>query len=321
MRVFALLIFFSLFHPLIAQESTSSEENGSMDSFNEINLSIDQYTDGTLTLPPDTLNVPLVIFIQGSGPTNRDGNQPMMKNDGVMKISRELAQEGIASFRFDKRIFKMEKLRIREQDLRFEHFAEDVRNIIKYFREQENFSKIILAGHSEGSLIGILAAGETQVDGFISLAGAGKPIDEIIVAQIAKQSASLSENAQQAFDEIKSQGSTTNYSPYLESIFRPSVQPYMASWMKYDPAVELAKLDIPVLIVNGSFDLQVDVEDAKILKEAKPAAQLVILDQMNHIFRKIEGESLENTKAYNEPARPLHPELLPAIVGFIQAIE
>ncbi|MCM4159754.1 alpha/beta hydrolase [Antarcticibacterium flavum] len=292
-----------------------------MDSFNEINLSIDQYTDGTLTLPPDTLNVPLVIFIQGSGPTNRDGNQPMMKNDGVMKISRELAQEGIASFRFDKRIFKMEKLRIREQDLRFEHFAEDVRNIIKYFREQENFSKIILAGHSEGSLIGILAAGETQVDGFISLAGAGKPIDEIIVAQIAKQSASLSENAQQAFDEIKSQGSTTNYSPYLESIFRPSVQPYMASWMKYDPAVELAKLDIPVLIVNGSFDLQVDVEDAKILKEAKPAAQLVILDQMNHIFRKIEGESLENTKAYNEPARPLHPELLPAIVGFIQAIE
>jgi uncharacterized protein len=79
--------------------------------------------------------------------------------------------------------------------------------------------------------------------------------------------------------------------------------------MKYHPADELKKLEIPVLIVNGSFDLQVDVEDAELLKEAKPDAKLEILEGMNHIFRKIEGESLENTKAYNEPARPLHPEL------------
>lgn len=311
MKPLALLILFFIFHPVIAQYSTVNEQN----------LSVDQFTDGTLTLPADTLNIPLMIFIQGSGPTNRDGNQPMMKNDGIKKISHELAQESIASFRFDKRIFKMEKLGLKEQDLRFEHFTDDVKKIIDYFRQQENFSKIILAGHSEGSLIGILAARDTPIDGFISLAGAGKAIDEIIVDQIAKQSASLSENAQQAFEEIKYKGSTTNYSPYLESIFRPSVQPYMASWMKYQPAEELAKLEIPVLIVNGSFDLQVDVEDAEILKEAKPDARLVILQDMNHIFRKIEGESLENTKAYNEPARPLHPELVPVLVDFIQALE
>lgn len=321
MRSFKLLFFFLIFQQVFAQNNTENGQNMSIDLFSEENISIDQYTDGTLTLPADTANIPLVIFIQGSGPTNRDGNQPMMKNDGIKKINQELAQEGIASFRYDKRIFKMEKLRLREQDLRFEHFAEDVRNIINYFREKEDFSKIILAGHSEGSLLGILAAGDTPVDGFISLAGAGKPIDRIIVEQIAKQSATLSENAQQAFEEIRSKGNTTKYSPYLESIFRPSVQPYMASWMQYDPAKELAKLEIPVLLVNGSFDLQVDVEDAELLKEAKPDARLVILDKMNHIFRKIEGESLENTKAYNEPARPLHPELLPALVEFIQAIE
>jgi uncharacterized protein len=208
-----------------------------------------------------------VIFIQGSGPTNRDGNQPMAKNDGIKKISHELAEQGIASFRFDKRIFKMEKLRIKEQDLRFEDFSEDVQNIVEHFRQKENFSKIILAGHSEGSLIGILAARNTAPDGFISLAGAGKPIDDIIVDQLAKQSATLSENAREAFEEIKSRGSTTNYSPYLESIFRPSVQPYMASWMKYHPAEELKKLEIPVLIVNGSFDLQVDVEMLSCLKK------------------------------------------------------
>lgn len=312
MRFFVLLILLHTFNFAIAQESHFTEEN----------LSIDKYTDGTLTLPLDSIEVPLVIFIQGSGPTNRDGNQPMMKNDGIKKISHELAgYHRIASFRFDKRIFKMEKLRLKEQDLRFEDFSEDVKNIVEFFREKETFSKIVLAGHSEGSLIGILAAAETAPDGFISLAGAGRPIDEIIVEQLAKQSATLSENAREAFDEIKSHGSTASYSPYLESIFRPSVQPYMASWMKYRPAEEIAKLEMPVLIVAGSFDLQVDLEDAELLRESKPDARLAILEGMNHIFRKIEGENLENTKAYNEPSRPLHPELIPVLKDFIHSIE
>jgi uncharacterized protein len=47
----------------------------------------------------------------------------------------------------------------------------------------------------------------------------------------------------------------------------------------------------------------------------------VILEGMNHIFRKIEGESLENTKAYNEPARPLHPELITVLADFIHSVE
>lgn len=295
-----------------AQDSISSLEQ---------NLSIDKFTDGTLVLPENTENPPLVIFIQGSGPVNRDGNAPMMKNDGMKKISKELAGKGIASFRYDKRIFKMDKFRMKEEDLTFNDFVLDLSNIIQYFQKENNFSKIIVAGHSEGSLIGILAAQSETVDGFISLAGAGREIDDIIVGQLFKQSAELSENARVAFDEMKENGSTQNYSPYLESIFRPSVQPFISSWMKYDPAGEISKLEIPVLIINGSNDLQVDVKDAEILKEAKPAAQLVILENMNHIFRKIEGENLENTKAYNEPSRPLHPELIPTLVDFVQSIK
>ena len=109
--------------------------------------------------------------------------------------------------------------------------------------------------------------------------------------------------------------------PYLESIFRPSVQPYMASWIKYDPAKEIAELEMPKLIINGTFDIQVDVKDAEILKEASPDAQLVLIENMNHVFREIKGDNLENTKAYNEPARPLHPDLIPAMVEFIRAVE
>lgn len=289
--------------------------------FTEQEISIDKYTDGTLTLPNNLENSALTIFIQGSGPVDRNGNIPMAKNDGIKKIAHQLAEKGVASFRYDKRIFKMDKLGIKEEDLRFGDFVTDANSVIDYFKNDERFENIIVAGHSEGSLIGILAAREKDIDGFISLAGPARPIDKIIIEQLAKQSAELSENARSAFDEIKTTGQTSNYSPYLESIFRPSVQPYIKSWMAFNPSEEIAKLDIPVLIVNGSFDLQVDVMDAELLKKANSEAELVILENMNHIFRKIEGENLENTKAYNEPGRELHPELIPALVEFIKSID
>ncbi|MGB8374494.1 MAG: alpha/beta hydrolase, partial [Salegentibacter sp.] len=168
---------------------------------------------------------------------------------------------------------------------------------------------------------GILAA-KDNADAFISLAGAGESIDKIIVDQIAKQAPGLKENTQQAFDELIATGSTSSYNPMLQSIFRPSVQPYMASWIKYDPAQEMAKLDIPVLIVNGTADIQVSPEEAKMLEKADPDAKLVIIEDMNHVFRKVESDdALENTKTYNEPNRPLHPELIPVLTDFIKAQE
>jgi len=291
-----------------------------MNPFTENLVSVNKLIDGTLTIPENIENPPLVILIQGSGPTDRDGNQMMMKNDASKKIAHQLAENGIASYRFDKRIFKMNKFNIKEADLRFEDFVTDVNSILEYFKADKNFDKIILAGHSEGSLIGMLAA-QQGADAFISLAGPGRSIDKIVVEQLAKQSEELSENARQAFDEMGKTGSTSNYSPYLESIFRPSVQPYIHSWMKYDPALEIAKLEVPILIINGSFDLQVDSTDAEILNAAAPNSKLVILKNMNHIFREIKGENLENTKAYNEPNRPLHPELIPVLTDFIKSIK
>ncbi len=283
-------------------------------------VSVNELIDGTLSLPDNIETPPLVILIQGSGPTDRDGNQRMLKNDASKKIAHQLAGFGIATYRFDKRIFKMDKFKIKEEDLRFEDFVTDVNSILEYFRADKKFDKIILSGHSEGSLIGMLAAAQSA-DAFISLAGPGRSIDKIVVEQLAKQSEELSENARQAFDEIIKSGSTLNYSPLLESIFRPSVQPYIASWMRYDPVLEIAKLEMPILIINGSFDLQVDITDAEILNASAQNSKLVILKNMNHIFREIPGDNLENTKAYNEPNRPLHPELIPVLTDFIKSLE
>ncbi|MCH4823485.1 alpha/beta hydrolase [Gramella lutea] len=309
-----LFIALSLF--ILCQPVKSQETN-----FEEKELKINEVTEGTLTLPGSGDAESLIIFIQGSGPTDRNGNQSMMKNDGMKLMARELAANGIASFRFDKRIFKMQELKLKEENLRFEDFVQDVKDILTYFENQENFENLIIAGHSEGSLVGMLASEETA-DGFISLAGAGEPIDNIIVEQVNKMAPQLGENARAAFDELKEDGKTTNYSPMLENLFRESVQPYMNSWMKYDPSKEIRSLEIPVLIINGTSDIQVEPEQAQMLHEASEDSRLLLIDKMNHIFRKMESDDkLVNTKSYNEPSRPLHPELIPEITNFIKELE
>jgi len=301
---------------VMIQTGFSQKEN-----FTEEELKINNAIEGTLTTPVNDKAQSLVIFIQGSGPTDRDGNQAMMKNDGIKKIAKALSQNGIASYRFDKRIFKMQELKLEEKDLRFEDFSKDVKDILEYFKEQDKFENHIIAGHSEGSLVGILAAKE-NADAFISLAGAGEPIDSIIVTQVNKMAPQLGENARVAFNEIRANGKTTNYNPMLESIFRPSVQPYMYSWMQYDPSQEIKNLDIPVLIINGSEDIQVEVDQAEMLKSGKEDAKLVIIENMNHIFRQVDSKDrLINTKSYNEPDLPLHPELIPVLTEFIKELE
>ena len=290
------------------------------DTIVESEVSINKFIDGTLTKPVAEEQPYLVILIQGSGPTDRNGNGFMMKNDASKLIAKELAKNGIASYRFDKRIFKMNKFKIREEELTFEDFVQDVSAIIDHFKAAETYGKIIIAGHSEGSLIGMLAA-KDKADAFISLAGAARSIDKIIVDQLAKQSEGLAENAKSSFQEIREKGKSIEYNPLLQSIFRPSVQPFLRSWMKYEPTEVISTLEMPILIINGSFDIQVDTTEAQLLKEANPKSQLVILDKMNHVFRKIEGDNLENTKAYNEPNRALHPQLISTLVDFIKTIK
>ena len=311
MKFKLLFLLLLLTAPLLSQETQPQEEE----------IQINEYISGSLLVPPSEEKPPLVIMIAGSGPTDRNGNQPFLKNNSHKKLARGLAEEGIASFRYDKRSLKAQELGLRETEMRFEDFVDDANAALTYFQDQGNFGKIIVLGHSQGSLIGMLAA-KDKADAFISIAGAGRPIDSIIVDQISIQMPGFRESSRKAFDEIRETGSTSSYNPFLESIFRPSVQPFLLSWMIHDPSKEITELEIPVLLLNGTNDFQVPPTEAELLKEASPEAELVLLDGMNHIFVKIDGnDSLTNSKSYNEPALPLHPELVPVISAFIKQLE
>lgn len=263
----------------------------------------------------------LVILIAGSGPTDRDGNQSTMKNNSLRYLSEELAKKRIDVFSFDKRIFaQMASGKINEKELSFDNLIGDVQDIILYFKAKKQYRKIIIAGHSEGSLIGMIAA-NGNADAYISLAGAGRTIDFVLEEQIEKQAPQLKEEIRKDLDLLKKGETFELKNPMLASLFRESVQPYMISWIKYNPQDEIKKLHIPVLIINGTKDMQVNVSEAELLKKAKPEAQLEIITDMNHIFKEVKADdTASNLATYSNPDLPVKPELVLAVNQFIKSL-
>lgn len=272
---------------------------------------------GTLLMPGTSSKVPVVLIIAGSGPTDRNGNNPMMKNESLHMLAQGLAAKGIASVRFDKRgIAASASAGKKEADLRFDDYIQDAIAWIELLKKDSRFSKVIVAGHSEGSLIGMVAA-NGRADGFISIAGAGKAADRILKDQLATQPAMVKDPSYRIIDSLVQGKTVTDVSPMLFSLFRPSVQPYMISWFQYDPIKEIAKLNIPVLIVQGTHDLQITTADADALAVAKPNAKKVVIQKMNHVLKIVEGGQAENIAAYSNPSLPVSEELVINVANFV----
>jgi hypothetical protein len=271
---------------------------------------------GTLTTPKRFFKIPVVLIIAGSGPTDRDGNGPMLKTNAYKKLAYALAENNIASIRYDKRGIAESKAALKkESDIRFDDYVNDAKEWIQLLKKDNRFSKIIVIGHSEGSLIGMLAAG--KADMFISIAGAGQTIDKTLKEQLSAQPKEILELSNPIIESLKKGKTVDKVDPKVEMLFRLSVQPYLISWFKYDPQIEIQKLNIPILIIQGTKDIQVTVEDAKRLSKANPKAQLVLLDKMNHIFITVEGDRQANIATYNNPAIPLADGLVKNITDFI----
>lgn len=276
---------------------------------------------GTLTVPNQVKNMPVVIIIPGSGPTDRNGNSPIgLHTDAYKMLAEGLAQNDIASLRYDKRgIGKSKTAMPDESSIRFDTYVQDVVDWITELKADKRFSKIYLLGHSEGSLIGMLAAEKSKVAGFISVSGPGRPTDEILREQLAnKLPPQLLSESDNILDSLKAGKTVANIPPTLHALFRPSVQPYMISHMKYNPTKEIAKLKIPALIIQGTTDLQVPVNDARLLSTAKPDAKLVIIDNMNHVMKESDDDLQHNLATYKNPDFPLKAGLMTDLVEFIR---
>ena len=304
MKWFILLFFISL-------EAFSQEKN-----YDSLQVSIDPEVQGTLLSPKGENQPPLAILIAGSGPTDRDGNQAQFKNNSLKYLAEGLAQKGIATFRYDKRVIaQINKATVQEEKMTFEDEVNDALLVVNHFKDK--YRKIILIGHSEGALVGLLVAQKVVVSKFVSISGAGNSSATLIEEQIGKNAPQLKEESQKIINQLRKGELVENISPYLAPVFRKSVQPYLISWFKYEPAKEIAKLQIPILIVQGTNDLQVEDKEAQLLKEAQPKAQLLFIEGMNHVLKKVKTLE-ENQLSYLNPDLPISGELVEGIASFIK---
>ncbi|AMC10608.1 hypothetical protein Lupro_04850 [Lutibacter profundi] len=273
---------------------------------------------GTLLTAISNKKTPLVIIIPGSGPTDRDGNNAQMKNNSLKFLAESLAKNNITSYRYDKSVLSFTpKDKTLIDSLTFETFINEAKSVIKYFKKNKNYSKIIVAGHSQGSLVGMIAT-HNIADAFISLEGAGRTIDKIITEQINKQAPFLKDETASVLSELKKGNVVEKFNPMLNSLFNKQVQPFLISWIKYNPQQEIKKLTIPVLIINGTNDIQVSISDAELLHKANSTSELVLIKNMNHIFKEINGDINENMLSYTNPNLPIMKELVNSITTFIK---
>jgi pimeloyl-ACP methyl ester carboxylesterase len=307
---------------LFATLSVMSALASASDSSNFILKTATGSIYGTLETPANKGKVPVILIIAGSGPTDRNGNALKLglNTNIYLQLADSLALHGIASLRYDKRGIGASAAAMKsESDIRFDHYIDDAIGFIKMLRADQRFSRIIVFGHSEGSLIGMIAAGRASADAYISAAGAGDRIDKIIENQLAAQSAPLAAKATILFDSLSKGLTVQDPGNGLSSLFHASVQPYLISWIKYNPQQEIRQLHIPVLILQGTADLQVGVGDAESLKKAAPQATLQLISQMNHVFRQTSGDQNDNIATYKNPNLQLKPELVSDIVAFVQS--
>jgi len=282
---------------------------------------------GTLSAPDGPGRVPLVVLLVGSGPVNRDGNAPSVRaTPNTFKILADsLGHRGIASLRYDRRgIGGSAAAQPKESDFRFPMLADDAAEWVRQMRSDPRFGSIVLAGHSEGSLTAILASQRVQVDGLVSLAGPGRPHWMILRDQLAPVLGPSAPALLMQVDSILARlvrGDTTIVvAPELLSLFRPDVQPYLVSLYRYDPAAELAKSRIPILVLQGTSDLQVPNAEAEVLGRANARSRVTHLVGMNHVLKLASGSLKEQGPAYVDPNMPIPGTLIDAAAAFVCAL-
>ena len=276
---------------------------------------------GTL-LTPESQTRAAAVILPGSGPTDRDGNSPQfgIRAAPYRLLAEGLAERGVATIRIDKRgIGESGAAGPAEADLRFNAYADDARAWAAEAAAKTGRPCAWLIGHSEGALVALAAAANDsdKVCGLVLLSGAGRPAGEVLREQLAALPEPLKTRAYEVVTELEAGRTVTDPPAELAALFRPSVQPYLISWLALDPAKLAAAYDGPIFVGQGTTDIQVSVADAEAIKVAQPRATLVVWDGVNHVLKTAPAGRAANIATYMDPALPLAPGVAEAVADFV----
>jgi len=250
---------------------------------------------------------------------DRDGNGPKNTSNDYKLLAAALAKNGIASVRYDKRgVGSSVSAAKKESDSRFDDYFDDVFSLIGMLDDDKRFSKVVVLGHGQGSLIGMIAAADDRVKAFISVEGTSETADKYLTGVIDRTYPKyIAENFKVVLDSLRHGKFNSKVDPALYPVARPGLQGVIVSWWRFDPQMEIKKLKKPVLIIHGSTDLDVDVINAEKLKKGKGPV-LVIINNMNYVLKDAPLDKEKNMATYTNPDLPLKPELVTTIVDFVK---
>lgn len=279
---------------------------------------------GTM-LAPAAGSAAMMLIIPGSGPTDRNGNNPYGVRASTYRLLAEgLAQRGIGTVRIDKRgMFGSRGAVADGNAVTVEDYVTDTGSWIAAIRKQTGVSCVWVLGHSEGGLVALAAAQKVKdICGLVLVSAAGRPLGEVIRQQIKDNPANapILGQATAAIDSLEAgkHVDTSTMNPALMPLFAPQVQGFLISVFSYDPAKLIAAVTKPVLIVQGKRDMQVSVADAERLKQAAPGAKLALLDDTNHVLKTVASDDRRaNAATYANPRLPLAPGVVDAIADFV----
>jgi pimeloyl-ACP methyl ester carboxylesterase len=275
----------------------------------------------TYLRPEGNDRVPLAVIIAGSGPTDRDGNSVQgLQTDAYKQLAQALSDLGIASVRYDKRgIGGSADLGKDETQLTIEHFAKDAQALAAWARQLPNVGPIVLIGHSEGGVLALMAAKPAAAKGVVLLSTPGRPLGQILRDQLARPGLppELRAEASEIIAALERGEEVKTVRTDLEPLFRSSVQPFLRSWIKTDPAQLLRGLDMPVLVIGGGRDIQIGRADFDALASARANVKSTWYPGMGHTL-KLVGEDLQSQgRAYMDPTLVLADGLADDVARFI----
>jgi hypothetical protein len=263
---------------------------------------------GTLLLPvwSELQKVPGVVLVAGSGPTDRDGNNPLAPEriDVLKRIAELLAEAGVASLRYDKRGIgestprPRSTLQEQERFFSWDNFVGDVAaahgELLKH-DEVKPYATALL-GHSEGGLL-VLAATpaitKNRPHGMVLAATPGRPMRDIVRAQVTRGAPQLLEAVERTMSAIEASGQVpTDLPPELQALFPAYAGPFLQRLLSFEPAQALLGLDVACLLLQGAADRQVvPMEDVQPLIDAlsnrNAAGEAVIVPAVSHNLKLV----------------------------------